>query len=160
MPNGIPITIIGNLTADPDIRYTTSGAAVATFTIAHTARVYDRQASEWKDGDTTFLRCTLWRQAAENAAETLRKGMRVIAFGQLHQRDWQDREGNKRSAFEVEIDEIGPSIKNATAEVRRAGDTKPRTRTQAPAASPQKAPEAARNDPWAQAELTDEPPPF
>lgn len=114
------ITVVGNLTADPELRFTPSGAAVANFTIASTPRIYDRQSSEWRDGDTLFLRCSLWREAAENAAESLTKGARVIAQGRLTQRSFETREGEKRTVVELQVDEIGPSLKSATAKVTRA----------------------------------------
>ncbi|GAA2519933.1 single-stranded DNA-binding protein [Rarobacter incanus] len=114
------ITVVGNLTADPELRFTPSGAAVANFTIASTPRVFDRQNNEWRDGETLFLRCSLWREAAENAAESLSKGARVIAQGRLTQRSFETREGEKRTVVELQVDEIGPSLRNATAKVTRA----------------------------------------
>lgn len=113
------ITLIGNLTSDPDLRFTPSGAAVANFTVASTPRTFDRQNNEWKDGETMFLNCAIWRQAAENVAETLTKGMRVIVQGRLRSRSYDDREGNRRTVFEVEADEVGPSLRYATAKVSR-----------------------------------------
>lgn len=113
------VTVVGNLTADPELRFTPSGAAVANFTIASTPRFYDRQAGEWKDGDALFLRCNVWRQAAENVAETLTRGMRVIAQGRLKQRSYETREGEKRTVVELEVDEVGPSLTYATAKVNR-----------------------------------------
>ncbi len=113
------ITVVGNLTADPELRFTASGAAVASFTIASTPRNFDRAANEWKDGEALFLRCSLWRQAAENAAESLTKGMRVIAQGRLVQRSYETREGEKRTVIELQVDEIGPSLKYASAKVNR-----------------------------------------
>lgn len=115
MANDTPVTIIGNLTADPELRFTQSGIAVANFTIASTPRVFDKQANEWKDGEALFMRSTIWRDAAENVAESLEKGSRVIASGRLVQRAFTDREGNNRTAVELEVDEIGPSLKYATA---------------------------------------------
>ncbi len=109
------ITLIGNLTNDPELRFTPSGAAVAKFTVASTPRYMDRQTNEWKDGDTLFLQCQIWRQAAENVAETLTRGMRVIVSGRLKQRSYETKEGEKRTVFEVEVDEVGPSLRNATA---------------------------------------------
>ena len=114
------ITVIGNLTADPELRFTASGAAVASFTIASTPRTFDRSTNEWKDGEALFLRCSLWRQAAENAAESLTKGMRVIAQGRLQQRSYETREGEKRTVIELQVDEIGPSLKYASAKVNRS----------------------------------------
>ena len=138
------ITLVGNLTSDPELRFTPSGAAVAKFTVASTPRYMDRQTNEWKDGDTLFLNCQIWRQAAENVAESLTRGMRVIVSGRLKQRSYETKEGEKRTVFEVEVDEVGPSLRSATAKV---------TRTQraaggnggfsAPAA------ESFNDDPWA-----------
>ncbi len=113
------ITVVGNLTADPELRFTPSGAAVASFTIASTPRTFDRNSNEWKDGEALFLRCSLWRQAAENAAESLTRGMRVIASGRLKQRSFETREGEKRTVIELDVDEIGPSLKYASAKVNR-----------------------------------------
>ena len=114
------ITVIGNLTADPELRFTPSGAAVANFTVASTPRTFDRQTNEWKDGEALFLRCSIWREAAENVAESLTKGARVIVSGRLKQRSYETREGEKRTVVELECDEIGPSLKYATAKVNRA----------------------------------------
>src|SRR5690606_13126591 len=114
------ITVIGNLTGDPELRFTPSGAAVANFTIASTPRLFDRQTNEWKDGDTLFLRCSIWRDAAENVAESLTKGMRVIAQGRLTQRPYETREGEKRTVVELQVDEVGPSLRSASAKVTRA----------------------------------------
>jgi single-strand DNA-binding protein len=113
------ITVVGNLTADPELRFTASGAAVASFTIASTPRTFDRNSNEWKDGEALFLRCSLWRQAAENAAESLTRGMRVIAQGRLQQRSYETREGEKRTVIELQVDEIGPSLRYASAKVNR-----------------------------------------
>lgn len=113
------ITIVGNLTADPELRYTQGGLAVANFTVASTPRTFDRQANDWKDGDALFLRCSAWREFAEQIAGSLTKGMRVIASGRLVQRSYDDRDGNKRTAYELQVDEIGPSLKYATAQVVR-----------------------------------------
>ena len=112
------ITLIGNLTNDPELRFTPSGAAVAKFTVASTPRYMDRQTNEWKDGDTLFLSCQIWRQAAENVAESLTRGMRVIVSGRLKQRSYETKEGEKRTVYEVEVDEVGPSLRNATAKVK------------------------------------------
>jgi len=114
------ITVIGNLTGDPELRFTPSGAAVANFTVASTPRTFDRQANEWKDGDTLFMRCSIWREAAENVAESLTKGMRVIVQGRLVQRSYETREGEKRTVVELQVDEIGPSLRYASAKVTRA----------------------------------------
>ena len=113
------ITVVGNLTGDPELRFTPSGAAVANFTIASTPRTFDKQSNEWKDGDTLFLSCSIWRQAAENVAESLTKGMRVVAQGRLKQRSYETREGEKRTVVELEVEEVGPSLKYATAKVAR-----------------------------------------
>ena len=114
------ITVVGNLTADPELRFTPSGAAVANFTVASTPRTFDRQSGEWKDGEALFLRCNIWRQAAENVAETLTRGARVIVQGRLKQRSFETREGEKRTVIELEVDEIGPSLRYATASVTKA----------------------------------------
>ncbi|GAA4713766.1 single-strand DNA-binding protein [Promicromonospora umidemergens] len=114
------ITVIGNLTGDPELRFTPSGAAVANFTVASTPRTFDRQSNEWKDGETLFMRCSIWREAAENVAESLTKGTRVIAQGRLVQRSYETREGEKRTVVELQVDEIGPSLRYATAKVTRA----------------------------------------
>ncbi|HWV48089.1 MAG TPA: single-stranded DNA-binding protein [Microbacterium sp.] len=114
------ITVVGNLTADPELRYTQNGLPVANFTIASTPRNFDRAANEWKDGEALFLRASVWREFAEHVAGSLTKGMRVIAQGRLRQRSYQDREGNNRTAIELEVDEIGPSLRYATAQVTRA----------------------------------------
>jgi single-strand DNA-binding protein len=114
------ITVVGNLTADPELRFTPSGAAVANFTVASTPRIYDRQSGEWKDGEALFLRCNIWREAAENVAESLTRGSRVIVQGRLKQRSFETREGEKRTVVEVEVDEIGPSLRYATAKVNKA----------------------------------------
>ena len=120
MAGETPITVVGNLTADPELRFTPSGAAVASFTIASTPRSFDRQTSEWKDGETLFMRCSAWREAAENVAESLTKGTAVIAQGRLQQRSYETREGEKRTVVEMQVDEIGPSLRRATAKVTRA----------------------------------------
>jgi single-strand DNA-binding protein len=111
------ITIIGNLVADPELRYTPTGQAVATFRVASTPRYMDRNTNEWKDGDSLFLSCNVWRQAAENVAESLQRGMRVIVSGRLRQRSYETKEGEKRTVYEVEVDEVGPSLRNASAKV-------------------------------------------
>jgi single-strand DNA-binding protein len=114
------ITVIGNLTDDPELRFTPSGAAVANFTVASTPRSFDKNTNEWKDGDALFLRCSIWRQSAENVAESLQKGMRVIVSGRLRQRSYQTKEGENRTVVELEVEEIGPSLKYATAKVTKA----------------------------------------
>jgi len=113
------ITVIGNLTNDPELRFTPSGSAVANFTIASTPRTFDRQSNEWKDGETLFLRASVWREAAENVAESLTKGMRVIVSGRLKSRSYETKEGQKRTVIELEVDEIGPSLRYASAKVNR-----------------------------------------
>ena len=118
MPDTI-ITVVGNLTADPELRYTQSGHAVANFTIASTPRIFDRAANEWKDGDALFLRASCWAEFAENVAGSLTKGTRVVAQGKLKQRSFQDRDGNNRISIELDVDEIGPSLRYATASVTR-----------------------------------------
>ena len=120
MAGDTTITVIGNLTADPELRFTPSGAAVANFTVASTPRMFDRQTNEWKDGEALFLRCNIWREAAENVAESLTRGSRVIVQGRLKQRSFETREGEKRTVVEVEVDEIGPSLRYATAKVNKA----------------------------------------
>ena len=114
------ITVVGNLVDDPELRFTPSGAAVANFRIASTPRTFDRQSNEWKDGDALFLSCAVWRQAAENVAESLQKGMRVVVQGRLKSRQYETREGEKRTVFEIDVEEVGPSLKYATAKVTRA----------------------------------------
>ncbi|MEV5724455.1 single-stranded DNA-binding protein [Streptomyces pharetrae] len=113
------ITVIGNLVDDPELRFTPSGAAVAKFRVASTPRTFDRQTNEWKDGESLFLTCSVWRQAAENVAESLQRGMRVIVQGRLKQRSYEDREGVKRTVFELDVEEVGPSLRNATAKVTK-----------------------------------------
>ena len=119
MAGETPITVVGNLTADPELRFTPSGAAVANFTVASTPRTFDRQSNEWKDGEALFLNCSVWRQAAENAAESLQRGMRVIVQGRLKARSYETREGEKRTVFEIDVDEVGPSLRYATAKVTK-----------------------------------------
>jgi single-strand DNA-binding protein len=119
MAGETPITVVGNLTADPELRFTPSGAAVANFTVASTPRTFDKQTNEWKDQETLFLNCSVWRQAAENAAESLQRGMRVIVQGRLKARSYETREGEKRTVFEIDVDEVGPSLKMATAKVTK-----------------------------------------
>jgi single-strand DNA-binding protein len=119
MAGETPITVIGNLTADPELRFTPSGAAVANFTVASTPRTFDKQSNEWKDGEALFLNCSVWRQAAENAAESLQRGMRVIVSGRLKARSYETREGEKRTVFEIDVEEVGPSLKYATAKVTK-----------------------------------------
>ena len=115
----IQVTIVGNLTSDPELRFTPSGAAVANFTVASTPRAFDRQSNEWKDGETLFMRCSVWREAAENVAESLQRGMRVLVSGRLKSRSYETKEGEKRTVVELEVDEVGPSLRYATAKVNR-----------------------------------------
>ncbi|NMF08748.1 single-stranded DNA-binding protein [Corynebacterium xerosis] len=114
-----PITLIGNVVADPELRYTPSGAAVANFRVASTPRVFNRESNQWEDGDALFLTCNIWREAAENVMESLSKGMRVIVQGRLRQRSYDTREGERRTVYEIEVDEVGPSLKFASAQVTR-----------------------------------------
>ncbi|AQU67669.1 single-stranded DNA-binding protein [Streptomyces niveus] len=113
------ITVVGNLVDDPELRFTPSGAAVAKFRVASTPRIFDKQTNEWKDGDGLFLTCSVWRQAAENVAESLQRGMRVVVQGRLKQRSYEDREGVKRTVYELDVEEVGPSLKTATAKVTK-----------------------------------------
>ena len=119
MAGETPITVVGNLVNDPELRFTNSGAAVASFRIASTPRTFDRQSNEWKDGEALFLTCSVWRQAAENVAESLQRGARVIVTGRLKQRTYDTREGEKRTVVEIEVDEVGPSLRYATAKVQK-----------------------------------------
>ena len=114
------LTVVGNISGDPELRFTPSGASVANFTVASTPRTFDRQSNEWKDGDTLFMRCSIWREAAENVAESLTKGTRVIVSGRLVQRSYETREGEKRTVVELQVDEVGPSLRYASAKVTRA----------------------------------------
>ena len=161
------ITVIGNLTADPELRWTQSGAAVADFTVASTPRTYDRNAGEWRDGDTLFMRCSVWREIAENVAESLRKGMRVIVQGRLTQRSYDTQQGERRTVVELQVEEVGPSLRRARAQV---------TRVQAQAASaggfgvgpapvqdaggwqPSASLDAGQHDPWGEPAAPSEPP--
>lgn len=143
------ITVIGNLTADPELRFTQSGAAVANFTVASTPRTLDRQSGEWKDGEALFLRCNLWRQPAENVAESLTRGARVIVHGRLKQRSFETKEGEKRTVVELEVDEIGPSLRYATAKVNKVSRS---------SGSPQTSGNGGQADPWGSAPMPEEPP--
>ena len=145
------LTITGNLTADPDLRFTGTGTAVAAFTVAASRRVYDQATGTWKDGDTLFLRCSAWRELADHAAETLTKGTRVIVTGRLKQRSYETPEGDKRTVYELDADDVGPSLKWATAKIART--------------SRDKTPHPADGDPWqagqpADAAAQDDQPPF
>src|SRR5580698_3642169 len=119
MAGDTTITIVGNLVGDPELRYTPTGQAVANFRIASTPRFMDKTTNEWKDGDSLFLACNVWRQAAENVAESLQRGMRVIVQGRLRQRAYETKEGEKRTVYEIEVDEVGPSLRNASAKVTK-----------------------------------------
>jgi len=159
MAGDTQITVVGNLTGDPELRFIQSGAAVVNFTVASTPRTFDRQSNEWKDGETLFMRCSLWREAAENVAESLTKGMRVIVTGRLVSRSWEAN-GEKRTVTEMQVDEVGPSLRYATAKVNRTqrqgggsgdGGFGGGGYAQAPAGG-------SANDPWASAPASDEPP--
>ncbi|MCW2300625.1 single-stranded DNA-binding protein [Rhodococcus erythropolis] len=141
MSGDTTITVIGNLTADPELRFTPAGAAVANFTVASTPRTFDRTKNEWIDGDALFMRCNIWREAAENAAESLSRGSRVIVSGRLKQRSFETREGEKRTVVELEVDEIGPSLKYATAKVNKADRKSGGARTTTASTT-------AQDDPW------------
>jgi single-strand DNA-binding protein len=178
------ITVVGNLTDDPELRFTPSGAAVANFTVASTPRNFDKNTNEWVDGEAMFLRCSIWRQAAENVAESLQRGMRVVVQGRLKARSYEDREGEKRTVFEIEVDEIGPSLKFATAKVNRTsrqgggggysggggqggqgqgGQPAPADdpwATPAPAAGGQGGPAGGAGDPWGAPGVVNDEPPF
>ncbi|GAB2660987.1 single-stranded DNA-binding protein [Gordonia jinhuaensis] len=164
------ITVVGNLTADPELRFTPAGAAVANFTVASTPRTFDRQTNEWKDGEALFLRCSIWREAAENVAESLSKGTRVIVSGRLKQRSYETNQGEKRTVVELEVDEIGPSLRYATAKVNRAsrgGGGGGFSNNSAPAGSRSGgSSSAAAQDPWGSAPAAgsfggaDDEPPF
>lgn len=157
MASETQITIVGNLTADPELRFTPSGAAVANFTIASTPRTFDKISQEWKDGETLFMRCSTWRDAAENVAESLTKGMSVIAQGNLTQRSFETREGEKRTVVEMQVTDIGPALKYATAKVTRKASGNGHVGGQPFA----KSKGGAQDDPWATPTarpMTDEPP--
>jgi len=176
MAGETPITLIGNLTADPELRFTPNGAAVANFTVASTPRTFDRQTNEWKDGDAMFLNCSVWRQYAENVAESLTKGMRVVVSGRLKARSYETREGEKRTVFEVDVDEVGPALRYATAKVTRTqgggggggswqgnqggngGGNQPQQQSDPWASSGNAGGNRGGNDPWAQSQP--EEPPF
>ncbi len=183
MAGDTQITVVGNLVDDPELRFTPSGAAVANFRIASTPRTFDRQTNEWKDGEALFLSCSVWRQAAENVAESLQKGMRVVVQGNLRSRQYETREGEKRTVFEIQVDEVGPSLRYATAKVTRTqrsggssyggGQQGGGGQGSAPAdndpwATPQAAaPQgggsggaAPANDPWATPGVSNDEPPF
>lgn len=142
MSNDTSLTVIGNLTSDPELRFSPSGAAVANFTVASTPRTFDKNANEWKDGETLFLRASIWREAAENVAESLTKGCRVIVSGRLKSRTYDTKEGEHRTVMELEVDEIGPSLKTASAKVTRTQRNQQQSGGFAPAAA------APAADPW------------
>ena len=176
MAGETPITLIGNLTADPELRFTPNGAAVVNFTVASTPRTFDRQTNEWRDGDSMFINCSVWRQYAENVAESLSKGTRVIVSGRLKARSYETREGEKRTVFEVDVDEVGPALRYATAKVTRTtgggggggnwqgnqgggGQQAPQSSGGDPWSSSGNAGgNRGGNDPWAQASQPEEPP--
>lgn len=143
MAGDTTITIIGNLTGDPELRFTPSGAAVANFTIASTPRTFDKNANEWKDGETLFMRCSVWRDQAENVAESLVRGLKVIASGRLKSRSYETKEGEKRTVVEMDVDEIGPSLRNATAKVNKT------QRTGQQQGGGWGGQQSAQDDPWA-----------
>ena len=148
---------MGNLTADPELRYTQNGVAVANFTIASTPRLYDRQSGEWKDGEALFMRASVWREFAEHVASSLTKGSRVVATGRLRQRSYETKEGEKRTSIELEVDEVGPSLRYATAQIQRqsSGGSKPAGAIDDSWSSP--AAGGAVQDPWATAAPGDGP---
>ncbi|CAN5282598.1 MAG: single-stranded DNA-binding protein [Mycobacterium sp.] len=175
MAGDTTITVIGNLTDDPELRFTPSGAAVANFTVASTPSTFNRQTNAWEDGETLFLRCSIWRQAAENVAESLTRGIRVVVSGRLKSRSYETREGEKRTVFELDVDEIGPSLRYATAKVTKAarsssgggysgGGAQPAANDPwaSPAAPASSAPSqsAPANDPWAAPGVGSDEPPF
>jgi len=143
------ITVVGNLTDDPDLRFTPSGAAVANFTVASTPRFFDKQTNDWKDGEALFLRCSVWRQAAENVAESLQRGSRVMVQGRLKQRSYETREGEKRTTFEVDVDEVGPSLKYATAKLTKTSRSGGSDSGGYNAGGGAAASSGGGNDPWA-----------
>ena len=176
MAGETPITLIGNLTSDPELRFTPNGAAVANFTVASTPRTFDRLTNEWRDGDSMFINCSVWRQYAENVAESLSKGTRVIVSGRLKARSYETREGEKRTVFEVDVDEVGPALRYATAKVTRTtgggggggnwqgnqgggGQQAPQSSGGDPWSSSGNAGgNRGGNDPWAQSSQPEEPP--
>jgi len=145
------VTVVGNLTSDPELRFTPNGQAVASFTVASTTRMLDKATNEWKDGDTLFLRCSVWRQYAENVAESLTKGTRVLVTGRLKQRSYETKEGEKRTVVEMDVDDVGPALRNATAKVSRV------TRTDSGYSGGGAAPS---EDPWAAPAPAGDEPPF
>lgn len=166
MANDTIITVIGNLTADPELRFTQNGVAVANFTIASTPRTFDRASNEWKDGEPLFLRASVWREFAEHVAGSLTKGARVIATGRLRQRSYETKEGEKRTSIELEVDEIGPSLRYATASITRAaggssnGGSSNSDWSQPTGGDQWGTPAAAAGDPWGNAEPPADETPF
>ena len=157
------ITIVGNLTADPELRWTQSGSPVASFTIASTPRSFDRQSGEWKDGETLFMRCTAWREMAENIAESLRKGTRAVVRGRLVQRSFETREGDRRTVVELQADEVGGSLRHARAQVPRTGGQGQQGQSSAasgfaPASAPAGQESSTGSDPWADTLMPSDPP--
>ncbi|MCL1922930.1 MAG: single-stranded DNA-binding protein [Propionibacteriaceae bacterium] len=152
------ITLVGNLTDDPVLRFTPSGAAVANFTVASTPRSFDRATNEWKDGDAMFINCSVWRQVAENVTESLSKGMRVIVQGRLKSRSYETQTGERRTVFEVDVDEIGPALRYSTAKVTRNPSTSNQSGSAGWSQPAPSEPAAPANDPWANAQSED--PPF
>lgn len=152
------ITIVGNLTADPELRWTQSGSPVASFTIASTHRSFDRQSGEWKDGDTLFMRCTAWREMAENIAESLRKGSRTMVRGRLVQRSFETREGDRRTVVELQADEVAASLRHARAQVTRTGGQGQPAAASGFASTPVGQESSTGQDPWAEAMLPSDPP--
>jgi single-strand DNA-binding protein len=180
MAGDTQITVVGNLVDDPELRFTPSGAAVANFRIASTPRTFDKQTNEWKDGEALFLSCSVWRQAAENVAESLQKGMRVVVQGNLRSRQYETREGEKRTVFEIQVDEVGPSLRYATAKVTRTqrsggssygggqqgggqggpSDNDPWATPAQAQGAPAAGGGAPANDPWATPGVSSDEPPF
>ena len=161
MAGDTTITVIGNLTADPELRWTQSGAAVADFTVASTPRTYDRNAGEWRDGDTLFMRCSVWRETAENVAESLRKGMRVIVQGRLTQRSYDTQQGERRTVVELQVDEVGPSLRRARAQVTRVqvqAASAPSASASASGGAAGWGQDAPQHDPWGAPAAPSEPP--
>lgn len=153
MSNDTQVTVVGNLTADPELRFTPSGAAVANFTVATTPRSFDKTRNEWVDGEAMFLGCAVWRDAAQNVAETLTKGMRIIVQGRLRARSYDDKAGVQRTVFEIDVDEVGPSLRYASASVAKNAKTTTTRAGQQPATSSRPAQQA-----WAAPTSTDQPP--
>lgn len=166
MANDTLITVVGSLTADPELRFAPSGIAVANFTIASNPRTFDKQTGEWVDGEAMFLNCSVWRQYAENVAESLAKGSRVIVYGRLKARSYETRDGDKRTVFEIEVEEIGPVLRFATARITRTGTSGGQASSRAaqrpePGANPwAQGPASTQPDPWAAQSALPEEPPF